>query len=230
MPGVSLPSGGGAVQGIGETFRPDVFSGTAGYSIPLPLTTGRGFIPNLQLHYNSGNGNGIFGAGWKLSLPAQKCISSIRYSNYMQEVGKEAFTYEVEFDYGEHDLSQLETKAAAPYATTQEWAFRPAPVTAYNSSFPVPANRLYRNILLFHCYEQGINGQPFPVFRTVLNHYTAADYQRAPDQAGTMSCLMNVTITGCPIIARSAAGISQQSALHQSLSFQCCYYRLCLWK
>ena len=67
---ISLPKGGGAVKGIGETFQPNLFSGTGNHSIPIALSPGRGgFGPKLALEYSSGNGNGLFGLGWQLSLP-----------------------------------------------------------------------------------------------------------------------------------------------------------------
>ena len=67
---ISLPKGGGAVKGIGETFQPNLFSGTGNHSIPIALSPGRnGFGPALSLQYSSGNGNGPFGLGWQLSIP-----------------------------------------------------------------------------------------------------------------------------------------------------------------
>jgi hypothetical protein len=43
---ISLPKGGGAVKGIGETFQPNLFSGTGNYSIPVAISPGRsGFGP-----------------------------------------------------------------------------------------------------------------------------------------------------------------------------------------
>ncbi len=66
---VSLPKGGGAITGIGETFQPDEFSGTAGLSIPISTTPCRGFEPQLSVSYSSGAGNGIFGLGFALSIP-----------------------------------------------------------------------------------------------------------------------------------------------------------------
>ena len=63
---ISLPKGGGAVKGIGETFQPNLFSGTGNHSIPIALSPGRnGFGPGLSLQYSSGNGNGPFGLGWR---------------------------------------------------------------------------------------------------------------------------------------------------------------------
>lgn len=67
---ISLPKGGGALQGIGETFSPDLFTGTGNFSIPIALPPGRnGFQPELNLVYSTGNGNGPFGLGWALSIP-----------------------------------------------------------------------------------------------------------------------------------------------------------------
>src|SRR5262245_33337798 len=67
---ISLPKGGGAIRGIGETFRPNLFNGTGNYSIPLAISPGRnGFGPTFSLQYSSGNGNGPFGLGWQLSIP-----------------------------------------------------------------------------------------------------------------------------------------------------------------
>lgn len=67
---LSLPKGGSAIKGIGETFQANLFSGTGNHSLPIALSPGRnGFGPKLSLDYSSGNGNGIFGLGWQLSLP-----------------------------------------------------------------------------------------------------------------------------------------------------------------
>jgi RHS repeat-associated protein len=67
---ISLPRGGGALQGIGETFAPDLFTGTGNFTVPIALPPGRhGFQPALSLVYSTGNGNGAFGLGWALSVP-----------------------------------------------------------------------------------------------------------------------------------------------------------------
>ncbi|HEX9952129.1 MAG TPA: SpvB/TcaC N-terminal domain-containing protein, partial [Rubricoccaceae bacterium] len=67
---LSLPSGGGAVQGLGETFAPDPFTGSGSFSVPLPLPAGRGGLaPELALVYSAGQGNSAFGLGWGLSVP-----------------------------------------------------------------------------------------------------------------------------------------------------------------
>src|SRR5262245_27688706 len=71
VPAIGLPKGGGALKGIDEKFTINAANGTASVAIPLPLTPGRaGTTPSLSLTYNSGSGNGVFGLGWSLGLPA----------------------------------------------------------------------------------------------------------------------------------------------------------------
>ncbi|MBZ5788752.1 toxin [Burkholderia contaminans] len=67
--GLTLPKGGGAITGLGDTLGPVGPSGMAGLSLPLPVSTGRGYAPPLTLNYSSGAGNGPFGIGWLLALP-----------------------------------------------------------------------------------------------------------------------------------------------------------------
>lgn len=70
-PQVSLPKGGGAIRGIGEKFSVSSATGTASLSVPIYTSKGRsGFGPELSLAYNSGSGNGVFGMGWSLGVPA----------------------------------------------------------------------------------------------------------------------------------------------------------------
>lgn len=70
-PVISLPKGGGAIRGIGEKFSVNPNTGIASLTVPLFTSPGReGFGPQLSLSYNSGSGNGPFGFGWSLGLPA----------------------------------------------------------------------------------------------------------------------------------------------------------------
>ena len=67
---ISLPTGGGALHGIGEKFSPDLQTGTGNFTVPIAAPAGRnGFQPQLNLVYSTGNGNGPFGLGWSLSIP-----------------------------------------------------------------------------------------------------------------------------------------------------------------
>ena len=70
-PSIELPKGGGAIRGIGEKFSANPVTGTGSLSVPVALSPGRGgFGPELSLNYDSGAGNGPFGYGWQLALPA----------------------------------------------------------------------------------------------------------------------------------------------------------------
>jgi RHS repeat-associated protein len=65
----SLPSGGGAVGGLGETFAPDLSTGTGTFHIPFDLPNGPNDIgPRIGLQYDSGRGSGPFGMGFALPL------------------------------------------------------------------------------------------------------------------------------------------------------------------
>lgn len=68
---INLPSGPGSIQGLGDAFQPQLNTGTAGYRVPLSVPAGTGgHTPSLALVYNGGQGNGPFGLGWRLDLPA----------------------------------------------------------------------------------------------------------------------------------------------------------------
>ncbi len=70
-PAISLPKGGGAIRGMGEKFAANPVTGTGSLSVPIYTSPGRsGFGPQLSLSYDSGAGNGPFGWGWNLSIPA----------------------------------------------------------------------------------------------------------------------------------------------------------------
>lgn len=66
----SLPTGGGAVTGLKAELSSAGPDGAATLSFPLPITSGRGYSPALSLLYHSYAGNGAFGIGWSLDLPA----------------------------------------------------------------------------------------------------------------------------------------------------------------
>lgn len=67
----SLPRGGGALRGIGETFTVNPAHGTSSLSVPLAVSPGRGGArPPVSLSYDSGGGNSAFGLGFRLTLPS----------------------------------------------------------------------------------------------------------------------------------------------------------------
>lgn len=66
----SLPQGGGATTGLGETFTPDLSTGTGALSIALDLPNGPNNIgPHLTLRYDTAGDNGPFGMGFSIPLP-----------------------------------------------------------------------------------------------------------------------------------------------------------------
>lgn len=66
----SLPSGGGAISGLKEEIAGAAPDGGATLTLPLPVSSGRGYAPALTLNYHSRTGNGAFGIGWNIHLPA----------------------------------------------------------------------------------------------------------------------------------------------------------------
>jgi RHS repeat-associated protein len=69
-PSLEIPHGGGSLKGIDETFRSNPVTGSATLTLPLPVSASRNdFVPELNLGYDSGSGNGAFGLGWSLSVP-----------------------------------------------------------------------------------------------------------------------------------------------------------------
>lgn len=62
---VSLPSGPGSIEGLGEAFQPMLNTGTARYAVKISLPPGiSGHNPELKLQYDSGLGSGPPGLGW----------------------------------------------------------------------------------------------------------------------------------------------------------------------
>ncbi len=65
---ISLPSGPGSIEGLGESFEPQLNTGTATFTVALEVPPGRaGVQPTLALAYNGGSGNGLLGIGWSVS-------------------------------------------------------------------------------------------------------------------------------------------------------------------
>ncbi len=65
---ISLPSGPGSIEGLGESFEPQLNTGMATYGVGFSLPPGRtGHQPRVGLRYDGGGGNGIAGMGWSLA-------------------------------------------------------------------------------------------------------------------------------------------------------------------
>lgn len=94
IPEINLPKGGGALKGIDEKFRVNPVNGTAGLSLPLPITPSRnGFAPALSLSYNSGTGNSTFGLGWSLNFPVIQRKTDHQLPQYRDAEGSDTFVF-----------------------------------------------------------------------------------------------------------------------------------------
>jgi RHS repeat-associated protein len=91
-PSISLPKGGGAIRSIGETFAANPVTGTGSLTVPIAVSPGRaGATPQLSLSYDSGNGNGPFGFGWHLSLPAISRKTDKGLPQYLDAIDSDTF-------------------------------------------------------------------------------------------------------------------------------------------
>jgi RHS repeat-associated protein len=91
-PSVSLPKGGGAIRGIGEKFSVNAITGTSSMSVPITASPGRsGFGPGPVLHYDSGNGNGVFGLGWNLDVSSISRKTDRGLPQYHDDVESDTF-------------------------------------------------------------------------------------------------------------------------------------------
>ena len=93
IPSLSLPKGGGAIKAIDEKFSVNAVNGTASFSIPLPFSSARGASPSLNLSYNSGSGNGIFGLGWSLGLASIKRKTDNELPQYHDTFDSDTFLF-----------------------------------------------------------------------------------------------------------------------------------------
>ena len=70
---ISLPTGAGSIEGLGESFEPQLNTGGTSYGITITVVPGRASLtPSLRLGYDSYGGNGLAGLGWSLDLPSIK--------------------------------------------------------------------------------------------------------------------------------------------------------------
>lgn len=84
----SLPTGPGSATGLGESFQPDLNTGTAHYHIGIAVPPGTaGHRPGLALSYEGGNGNGPLGYGWDLGVPFVQRRTDQGMPTYGQSVG-----------------------------------------------------------------------------------------------------------------------------------------------
>ena len=89
---IDLPKGGGAISGIGEKFQANAVTGTGTMGVPIPVSPSRsGFEPRLNLTYDSGQGNSVFGLGWSVDIPSITRKTSKRLPKYLDSEESDVF-------------------------------------------------------------------------------------------------------------------------------------------
>ena len=134
-PAITLPKGGGAVRGMGEKFAANPVTGTGSVSVPIATSPGRsGFGPQLSLSYDSGAGNGPFGFGWSLSLPAITRKTDKGLPQYLDAEESDVFILS-----GSEDLAPVLVEDEAsrlPIEDQRHWKRAPFPRTLDNPENP----------------------------------------------------------------------------------------------
>jgi len=120
-PTLSLPKGGGAIRGIDEKFSTNLVTGTASFTVPIPTSHGRGgFALELGLSYDSGAGNGPFGAGWRMSVPAITRKTDKGLPQYIDAEDSDVFVLS-----GAEDLVPISTPETPPRDGYRIQRYRP---------------------------------------------------------------------------------------------------------
>lgn len=80
---LSVPSGPGSVEGLGEAFEPSPGTGSSSYEVSIVVPPGvSGHAPSIGLHYASGSPSGELGLGWSLGLPTIQRSTDRRLPRY----------------------------------------------------------------------------------------------------------------------------------------------------
>lgn len=83
----SLPKGGGTLSGMGESLSAAGPDGTASFTVPLPVSAGRGFAPGPALSYSSEAGSSEFGMGWECQILSFSFVKSGSVASMFSPVG-----------------------------------------------------------------------------------------------------------------------------------------------
>ena len=94
---------------------------------------------------------------------ANRYLKRIRYGN-AEPFERDAFLFEVVFDYGEHDATQPE-----PEVETNAWPARLDSFSDYRAGFEIRTRRLCRRVLMFHRFPE-LGPEPCLVRSTDLSY------------------------------------------------------------
>jgi RHS repeat-associated protein len=128
LPSITLPKGGGAIQGIDEKLSVNQATGTASMTVGVFTSPARqGFGLKLALNYDSGAGNGPFGLGWTLGAPAITRKTSKGLPRYADADDSDVFMLA-----GTEDLVPLlDESGAAPTTSPSQVGSQTFEVRAY---------------------------------------------------------------------------------------------------
>lgn len=92
LPHLSLPTGGGAIHSLDEKLAVNPTDGAATVTVSLGISSARsGFSPALALTYSSNVGNGPFGIGWQVDVPAISRKTSNSLPQYYDALDSDTF-------------------------------------------------------------------------------------------------------------------------------------------
>ena len=149
----------------------------------------------------------VFNAGHNDT--ANRYIQSIKYGNFAcsEEGGKtgEKYAFEVVFDYGEYNI---DVNNPDQYTPVKAWDVREDPFSSYRPGFEIRTNRLCKNILMFHHFDQELGNKP------VLVRAMRLDYS----QTKAASFLVSVNETGFRRDAQGCAALKSKPPVELSYS------------
>ncbi|QNR24556.1 SpvB/TcaC N-terminal domain-containing protein [Croceimicrobium hydrocarbonivorans] len=106
-----------------------------------------------------------------------KYIQSIRYGNYLDPSSrKEKFAFNLIFNYGEYDISELNKSNKNPFLPSSSWNYRPDSFSSFSSGFEIRTTRLCQQVLVFHCIEAEL-GDPCLVKSLDFEYDVIQQYQ-----------------------------------------------------
>nr|WP_315445576.1 SpvB/TcaC N-terminal domain-containing protein [uncultured Pseudomonas sp.] len=101
-----------SIATIGKSWGAVGPTGAASFELPIPLSAGRGWDPQLSLTYSSQTGNGPFGIGWNLGLGqiSRRTNKGVpRYTEHDQIIGADGEEWMPELEADGSLKSRLET-------------------------------------------------------------------------------------------------------------------------
>ncbi|KAJ2899080.1 SpvB-domain-containing protein [Zalerion maritima] len=98
-PVLNVPKSGGAFKSVDEKFEVNPVTGTCSLAVPLQLPAARNKLaPEISLEYDSGLGNGAFGLGWKVGIPAITRKTAKSLPKYLDDEESDPFLFGNEED------------------------------------------------------------------------------------------------------------------------------------